>query len=365
MVSRDQIAQFHRDGFLIVTGLFSHAEIGALSAAGRSATGRGTGNRSILTIAALCELWSDYRIVEIVRALLAPHQLTFFGEANYARYLFDASEDMRGRHLHHDAKGTPEHLFNRVHAALPFTYPSVRVALYFQDFSARSGGLKLTPGSHQIETAAFSDTDFAHLNVPSQPGDAIFFTPRLLHSPFGMRLKRNPEHSLAPSEENSLMAMDPEQFLPWPLERESIFIDYVGDHELADLLIKSRALYPTSIKHGAVATFVQTLAIAERNNIRFRADHALVEAAIGASRNMSAQGLTEEGYRYLRAMPALCRQSESTSPYFPLFSAVPSEGNSEAIVAAANEVIESIRKYQATLATMNRDAHMNPYDFAS
>lgn len=267
---------------------------------------------------------------------------------------------MQGRHLHHDAKGTPEHIFNRLHDVLPITYPVLRFGIYLQDFREQSGGIKVSPGSHHISTSDFTDTQFQHLNVPSKPGDVVCFTMRLLHSPFGMRLKSAPERGLAPSEEDALFYRDPGAFLPSPRERETFFIDFASCHELADLQIKSRALHPGNLKRGVAASFLsdRNRAFASDRQISFRVDYGIIEIVRKVSEAIMSNSLDAEVLSYLDMLPALCRVHEEWSGHFPIYQHGVCELSRESAGNIFNLIAPQIGAYTGMLKTKQPDSHM-------
>ena len=184
MLSSVEIDRFKRDGFLLLRNVFSAAEVERFIAAGKGASR----TADLFTMPALEGFWSDSRLVQIAKLLLGG-TVTFFGEASYLKEVFKPGEAVHGRHLHHDAKGTPGHLFSRQHEPTDEPYPIIRFAVYLQDHANFSGGLKLVPGSHQFNSANFNEDELSCYDVPSKPGDLVVFCNKILHSPYALRRK--------------------------------------------------------------------------------------------------------------------------------------------------------------------------------
>lgn len=359
MLSEEQVTSYHRDGYLLVPDVFSESELKAYSDAGRAGSETANTSTHVSLIPELKNIWCDSRMGALARALLSSTPV-YFGEANYTRYLFGPDGKMTGRHLHHDAKGTPEHLFNRLHSVPPITYPVLRLGIYLQDFRKQSGGIKVSPGSHRVSTHNFADTQFHHVNVPSKPGDVICFTMRLLHSPFGMKLKSDPNRGLAPSEEDSLFNMSPNVFLLAPQEREAIFIDFAAYHELADLHIKSRAIDPKNSKHGVAASLLDDdcRKLAAKTGISLRYDFGIIEVVRKISELVLNQGLDAEALSYLDMLSALCVKHEEWSGYFPIFQHESCDLSKASAIDIYNHMAPQITAHSAALKTRSPDLHM-------
>lgn len=159
--------------------------------------------------------------------------------------------------LHSDAAGNPQnvHGYADRHAEHPF--PAYRFAIYMQDYTESSGGVRVVPGSHlwtaDYDTSApnaFSTIripppsrpdaaaeDFIDI-VPTQPGDLVIWNIALIHGAGAKRLTNDPARCLHPRTEAALTKKDPDQFLPAPGPRNAIFFDYGAVSEQVDLYIK-------------------------------------------------------------------------------------------------------------------------------
>jgi hypothetical protein len=320
MLSDSDIARFKRDGFFLLKRVFSDAEISHFRSAGAPLSEI---SNNLIAVRGLESLWCDSRLVAIARQLLG-ERITFFSEATYARYLFQPGERIQGRHIHHDAKGTVEHPFNRQHLPTPEPYPIIRFAIYLQDHAGQSGGLKIVPGSHQIDSSDIDELKLNYFNVPTEPGDLVLFCNKLLHSPFALRPKADPERALSPLQEIQLSHEQPDMFLPAPFERNTIFIDFAGHNELADIYIKGRALHPKNIRSGVAESFqVGPLkSDAERTGVTLRLDSGVTEALSMIVATARDGQMTREGAPYLNALPDLCRASKAWSPHYNFIPAV-------------------------------------------
>ena len=358
-LSGEELSRFHRDGYLLIPSVFSPDEMNAFESAGRASPGTVNANTLLSLVPGLQDLWCDPRLVAIAKSLLGSTPV-FFGEANYARYTFKAGENMKGRHLHHDAKGTRENIFNRLHDVLHFTYPVVRLGVYFQDYREQSGGLKVTPGSHRTATHQFHDAQFEHVNIASKPGDVVCFTLRILHSPFGMRLKSDPALALAPSQEEKLFSKNPDLFLPSPVEREAMFIDFAACHELADIHIKSRALNTRNAKEGIASLLSDGVFRdrAAREGVGLRYDLAIVETIVALSNAARSDGLRPQDYSYLEMLSSLCKKNEEWSDYFPIGPRIIPDYSAGAASELYSCIVGQINAYDSMKNRYIKDEHM-------
>jgi hypothetical protein len=352
MLSAAEVDRFKRKGFLLLKGVFSAGEVAQFKAIGDHAPGI----VDLSSLAGLQSLWTDPRLVETAKQLLAG-PIAFFGEASYRRINSESDHPTFERVLHHDAKGTLEHLFNRQHAPTPEPYPIIRFGIYLQDHASQSGGLKVVPGSHQIDSSAFALSDLQYYNVPSEPGDMIVFCNKILHAAYALRLKQHPDIALSPAEES---AADPDKFLPFPKDRRTIFIDYAGSNELADIYIKNRALHLASARNGFVNSFVHGsfLEDAQRVGVRLRLDAAVVEAATKIVQTAVNGAVNGEGVAMLEILPTLCRLSRPWSSHYNFVPDV--QGND---TAAAFEILGKllprIDELRGLVRTSRKDAHMS------
>ncbi|MBI3447869.1 MAG: phytanoyl-CoA dioxygenase family protein [Acidobacteria bacterium] len=91
----------------------------------------------------------------------------------------------------------------------------VRFALYLQDHSAHSGGLKIRLKSHRTMSRHVGEM----LNVPTTEGDLVVFDLRSAHSGHNVRLKASPDLCLHPRVESALPRL-----LTMPEERDRICV---------------------------------------------------------------------------------------------------------------------------------------------
>lgn len=352
MVSNVDLTRFKSDGFLLLKGVFSAGEVARFREAGADAP-RTTNLAAMPDISAL---WADGRIVSVAKALLG-EPVTFFGDASYAHEKFSPHQRISGRHLHHDAKGTYGHLFNRHHAPTSEPFPIVRFAIYLQDHTSQSGGLKVVPGSHQADSSDFNQERLAYFDVPTEPGDLVVFCNRILHSPYALRLKQDPLHGLAPLEEIKLSAETPEAFLPTPLDRRVIFIDYAAHSDLADIYIKSHALNPNAVAAGLVQLAETLAATAQGAGVSLRLDAAIVEAMRTIKRTADNGRISATGMGYLSALPRLCELSQE---WTHTFNFVPAHATDPK--ATYLYILERTNALLQMWKTKLPDLHMAAYD---
>jgi hypothetical protein len=351
MLTAEDIARFKRDGFLLLKGVLTPDEVARY----RSVEFEGE-TADLAALPDLANLWADHRLLEIARRLLG-EQVAFFGEASYRRDVFNTDALWGGR-LHHDAKGTVEHLFNRQHQPTPEPYPILRCSFYLQDHAHRSGGLKVVPGSHQVDSSDFDLAKLTYLDVPSEPGDAVVFCNKILHAAHAMRPKAGP--SLSPAEQGRRYDMDPQAFWERPRDRRVFFIDYAAHTELADIYIKSRALNPSSLKQGFADLAISGVLAqaADKAGITIRLDAAVVEAVTKIFGAVSDGVVGEAGYKYLLALPALCRLSKSWSPHFDFVPVPPDADTIDAGLQLAMALAPRIKALRQQLQTVRPDTAM-------
>lgn len=304
------------------------------------------------------DLWADPRLVDIAQQLLGSPASYFF-ESSLVRYDFRQGEIYDKRHLHHDAKGTPDNIYNRVNEALTETFPALRFGIYLQDTETLSGGLKVGVGTHKIDVSSFENRDLRLTNVKSQPGDVIVFTHRLLHSPLALRLKRDPEAALMPADEDSMFAAKPDDFIPMPDVREVLFIDYTSLDASADLYIKNRALH--SGGQGQLAERLVDGGILDRNEdspLCLRVDTAIVEAVDNVSKHAAEGGISGEGARHLMRLPRLCRAHFETSGFHPLLTSQVNDDTPETALRLYQEIAPRLAAMRKQTRTRRTDEHM-------
>jgi hypothetical protein len=358
MLNAADVEQFRRDGFLLLRDVFGADEVQRFIAAGAE----GSRTADLLALPDLEGFWSDSRLVEIAKLLLGG-TITFFGEASYLKEVFKPGEAVHGRHLHHDAKGTLSHLFNRQHEPTDAPYPIIRFAVYLQDHANFSGGLKLVPGSHQFNSANFNEDELTYYDVPAMPGDLVVFCNKILHSPYALRRKASPHIGLPPRRENVMSAADPEAFLPAPVDRNVIFVDFAGSNALADIYIKGRAIIPTNTRSGLVQAFQHGPLVkdAERVGANLRLDAGIVEALTKVAASVKNGAIGEAGLPYLAALPRLCRFSRSWSPHFDFVPEPSADDTLQAGLDLYSKMVPRIAELLALIKTMRRDEDMAAY----
>ena len=356
-LSQQQIEKFHSEGFLHLKGVFSPDEINVFKQLSAKFPTAKTFTKYIHAVDGLETLWSDNRLLAPARQLL-DGPLVYYYSATFSRYVFEPAEHISGRHLHHDAKGAIENIYNRQNQALDFTYPVLRAAIYLQDTARQSGGLKVVPKSHLIDVSAFDYGKLQFYNLPSQPGDVVLLTNRLLHSPFALRLKNDPDVALMPLEEEDMFASDPMQFLSTPCLRETIFIDYGSMHELSDIHIKHTAVLASSDPSFLGCFF-------DRGVMQEHGDPSIlvrVDAAITSTANLIAQ-LTRDGNedaaaQFFARLAALCRVHWETSQHYVIHNSEVPDNTVETGRRIFNEIWPRVVEYREMKAKARVDQHM-------
>lgn len=352
---------YHRDGCVIIREVFTPEEVEQFSAAVANRPDPGSTDAHLFTVPALKGLWLDQRLIGIARALLGTATPVFFGECNLTSY---RCVPQRVRHLHHDAKGTRDNLFNRVHTAPAETYPVVRFGIYLQDYAVQSGGLKVSPGSHMVDSASFEADQLPYRNLDTRPGDVAAFCLRTLHSPFAMRPVTEPDWALSVAMEDDLARRTPDRLLPVPAERDTLFVDYARESEMADLQIKNRAQY---INHSLGRKgFLEALddydieGLAQAAGLKLRLDYGVYDAVRLAMSHSHEGVMRHETMPYLKRLPRMVRNSRDWSSHYRMCDATAGkEDTLECGLRLANDVLPRLRLNVMGLKTQLADNHMN------
>lgn len=362
MLSAEQCAQFHRDGFLHLRGVFGDADIERLEQAAATLPMAPSATRYFYDVPGLEDFWSDERLTSVARSLLgSPVVYSFDGV--FVRYDFNQGTPDMARHLHHDAKGTSNNIFNRVNDALSTTYPALRFAIYLQDTKSQSGGLKIGVGTHRMDVSSFEGRDLKLFNVETIPGDLVIFTHRLLHSPLALRLKNDPQRALTPAEEDEWFERSPGDFLPIPTVRDAIFIDYLSTGEEADLYLKNRALMASdkSARLAQVLADEQYLDKLEDSPLLLRVDRAIVETCEAIKAHGIENGtLNAVGETLVMRLPRLCRAHFETSDFHLLHDSEVADNMPVTALRLFNEIYPRIRGLRRQLPSRQIDVHMGP-----
>ena len=366
MQSPDELKRFHEDGYLRVRGVFSLEEIERFrSYASRLQAGE-VDTRYFHEISEMQDFWRDQRLIAIARDILSG-PLVYCFSGHFHRYDFAQGDNDTARHLHHDAKGTAENIYNRYNQKSEQPYPVLRFAIYLQDTETQSGGLKVAVGSHLRDVSDFQPTDFRLENLASQPGDVVAFTPRILHSPLALRFKDGRDTVLTPHEENTLVNSDPDLFLPIPQIRQTLFIDYLAEGELADLYVKNRAIQKTTEDDSLSRVLIDEGFLLKNRDaeIAFRVDRAIAETADNIARHVKDGQLDTAGLPHLLRLPALCLAHEETSPHHVIHTGSVPDTTPQTALRLYNEIaprIVAIRE-QARASSRKADPQMESLPF--
>ena len=247
-----------RDGICLIKGFFKPEEMDRI-AADMAAAAKALGDPlpDPMKSADLAWVPLHAKILEAARALLGD-ALTYYlnGAVNYEPEIGPLTLSPYTA-LHVDAAGQPENLSAEAGRGADVSFPAYRFAIYTQDYTNASGGLRVVPGSHRWTTDYDRSTtdEFTMIRLPppsqpeadpedflatapTEPGDLVIWNLSLVHSAGSKRLKADPQRCLHPREEAALSKRDPEQFLPPPGPRNAIFFDYGAPVQATDLYIK-------------------------------------------------------------------------------------------------------------------------------
>jgi hypothetical protein len=243
----------NRLGFLLLKEFFAVEEVRRweATAVGLSAEER---KQDFLTLGCFDSLLFHPRVLALARGLLGP-ELVYYGETNC---VVDGAEPFRL--IHSDARGMPGRL-EAFHEPEPGqVFPGWRFAVYFRDYAAGSGGLKVLPESHLAHPFALlripqrtvqykvrghilgaSGPAVQACNVPSVPGDLVIFNLALQHAAGFVRLLDDRDAVLFPPTEIALLKDYPWLAEPQQVPRNALFFDYGAPSVALDLYIKWRA----------------------------------------------------------------------------------------------------------------------------
>lgn len=221
MLTKEQIDQFNRNGFLLIKNVFSLGEIDKIRKNVETVVAREPISESVkyrVTVGdlaskpELAHLTFDHRLTEIAHDILGS-QVVYFGESNV---MIGALS--RGFHRDNADRNSPEGPDWRMQDKI------LKMGIYCQDHAQHSGGLKVRYGSHLAEDfipGKYSDKIGRGkiYNIPNKAGDLIIWSMRIAHSANFIRIKFFPKLTFDPWWEWKIPA-----WLQQPQERERIAI---------------------------------------------------------------------------------------------------------------------------------------------
>lgn len=343
-----------RYGFCVVKGVFGPDDLAKLVDGMRASPLKqpGAAEPDLLSLPHLRWLLTDDRVLSIARRLLGP-QLVYYGEtaANFEEEIgkYTLKPLMK---LHADATGTPANLLESWHPPVgraDYLYPVYRFAVYLQDYSQHSGGLKVVPESHLVDhdtltldetqkrfvqltpeiAAKIASRNYGYHNVTSQPGDLVIWNLHTRHSAGALRLVADTGLALPPEVEKQLWLKQSKLYHPAPGPRIAAFFDYGRESEEVDLYIKSRAIMRASAgkspsyKSWIYDDFSLSRSMAVRD-VTLRFDAIIVSLGLALMNAYNSSGgdasiLLSPQFADLSArLVALCRANKEFSAYFTL-----------------------------------------------
>jgi hypothetical protein len=260
MLTSHDVTRFHRDGYLIVAGVFSPEEIDRLrdtvDGVVEPLPSAGTPDNLWLLgdLAAspeLSPLATDPRLVGIARDILGDRPIYFRDSA--VSVVKTVKDQTRGWHKDNRV---PDR-YDPLTPDWEGDYPVIRMGIYCEDHVDHSGGLALRAGSHQrrssplrrliwgavhrlrpragVRAHAHGITSGKACHAATRPGDVVVWTLRTSHSGFSMRPRIGKNVKLPPKLETRL----PDRFFrPAEDRRTSIFITYGAKSVHLDRLLE-------------------------------------------------------------------------------------------------------------------------------
>lgn len=338
-----------RYGFCLVKNVLGSGDLATLLS-GMKAASQAAGARplpDLLSIPDLRAIYFDPRMLEIGRALLGP-RLVYDGEGTLN---FEETIDKHTltpfMKLHCDAVGMPLDLNSIWASGVDAIYPAYRFGIYFQDYRAASGALKVALGSHRgdprnyegegiftetVVQRAFGPYELSYFeprvplyNLPSEPGDVVIWNLRSYHSAGAKCFVADPSFAAHPLLELRFAKHTP-LFVPPPGPRNALFFDYAAPTPEIDLYVKYRSRLKSDALDWRISNTLLDedglTAEAERHGVEIRLDGLIVRIAERLSqlhgeppssvRDAAIGPLTQRLHRLLL-------RHREYSPYFPLF----------------------------------------------
>lgn len=331
-----------RDGVVLIKSVFSPEDVTRISAAlPPLATSFGASLPDPLKCEGLSWLPTHPRVLDLARTLLGEDLVYYLnGAVNYEPEIGELTNSPYTT-LHIDAAGREDNLSGYALRQEGALFPAYRFALYLQDYTASSGGLRVAPGSHLWTTDCDTSApdQFSALKVPppsspesapedflasapSQPGDLVIWNVAVAHGAGAKRLEADPERTLHPRDEAQMWDSDPGQFLPPPGPRNAIFFDYGAPSEATDLYIKFLTQTKLHKRLPLLAKGVvspETLAtISDLGAITLREDGRLISLSVQIEK-MKAAGDTQHIGVAFEQLFDIAQKHREHSPYFALF----------------------------------------------
>lgn len=329
-------------GFCLVRDVFDRTEMGKLKVGMQQLDAEfGKNIPDLMSCAPLDWLILDSRVLRIARALLG-EQLVYYPESavNYEATI-GAYTAKPLNELHCDAKGVPDNLTDTWRSATDAIYRGYRFAIYFQDYSQYSGGLKVGVGTHkgdpdaylvngglnnealvQVETGPgeYRDVNPAYFplhDVPSRRGDLVIWNLRTIHSAGARVLKAQPEMALHPAVETYFANKAPHLLRSVIGPRLALFFDLAAPTEDVDLYIKVRThLFGPNSEKSLINARYDAPEIEEKmriHGVSARYDHLLVHLLIRWFRT------PDDRPAIAGRMLRVADRHQEFSPHFPLF----------------------------------------------
>lgn len=212
-LTEDQIRQFWKQGYLLVKGVFSAAEIHRFRELVTRVQLRTSGTAESLIL-------PRSGVINIVGDMLGKRELKEVDYIILDQRLLACVKDLLGDRLAYTGEsamligeGTRGWHKDNVDRARPGgedwqgKYDVVRCGIYLQDHSRHSGGLKVKVGSHEHVSRWHRDGTWGGrlslgaglaTNVDSEPGDVVIWNLRTTHSGNVVRLRGLPRFPLLP-----------------------------------------------------------------------------------------------------------------------------------------------------------------------
>ena len=260
MLSKKEIANFWKDGFIIVRDVYSKDEISEyrnfVSKESVKYFGNESSNYKELEVNNFKEILSYPEIQSVIlnKKLIDSVKNILEGEVVYWGNSSFRWNEKAYRRFHNDAKNDFD---------CPFTtkYPLVRVGVYLQDHSSYSNGLKIWKGTRhtlrygrKLLKKIFKENGslkyllpqqfYKSINVNTKAGDVVISNLRTCHSGGALRIKYLSNISFHPIVENFIERYLPSFVLPLERERGVLFSTFGKESNDLNNYIQNNLKHP-------------------------------------------------------------------------------------------------------------------------
>lgn len=216
MALKVDVSEFWKDGFTLVRGAYTPAEIHQFRRDSFESRGKYRGD--LLSNPLLERVMLDGKMADISRQILDREDLVYYGDTTIA--------------IREGSPGWHKDNADRLDADAPdwrSDYTQLRFGIYLQDHENHSGGLNVRRGSHNVPDLTTGEV----VHLRSRVGDIGVWSMRITHSAAGTLLKWAPGRNRHP-DPFELDGINPKHILPRDKKRIALFSAIGADDEHHD-----------------------------------------------------------------------------------------------------------------------------------